>query len=177
MYEILILLAAAQSVDTPRPVAIGPETWVRYEDYPAEAVRQAWNGRAAFSLLVDKGGAVKSCTITQSSGHTILDQKTCEILMLRARFEPAKDGSGSPIESIYSSGFTWRLPAEIQGRDRVVTFSEHDRNTNCSIKVADRKRMLAQPACDTLVDAMKRTGRALRPTSFWLLDSIPLVPE
>lgn len=177
---MLVLLAAAISSpsEAPRPTPIGNEPWVTTEDYPSEAVRGAWHGRTSYELKVGVDGRVDDCSITQSSGHPVLDKKTCKILRKRARFEPPKDDQGNSVPSIFRSALNWRLPQESEGRETLVTFRRQDGKMTCSIAVDGRQRMIAQQACDSLVKAVRQTGGSLsRPSTFWLLDSTPLVPE
>ena len=176
---LAILVAAISSPsEVPQPTPIRNEPWVTTEDYPPQAVRGAWSGRASYELEIDVGGRVTQCSITQSSGHAVLDKKTCAVLKKRARFEPPKDGQGNALPSIYRSTLNWGLPQESEGRETLVTFSRQNGAMTCSIEVDGRKRMIAKQACDPLVKAVRRTGSKLSQSgTFWLLYSTPLVPE
>jgi TonB family protein len=104
----LALLVIAQTGSEPTP--IHPEGWVTAEDYPAPALRADSEGRVAFRLDVDATGAVTGCSVLTSSGSPVLDVHTCDLLRLRARFEPARDARKNPIASEYSSAIDWTLP-------------------------------------------------------------------
>src|SRR5205809_4750429 len=69
-----------------------------YEDYPAEAVRNHWEGTVVADLTISVKGLPTACRIVKSSGHKVLDDKTCELLITRAKFLPPKDKSGRPTE-------------------------------------------------------------------------------
>ena len=177
---MLVMLVAAISLpsEVPQATPIRNGPWVTTEDYPPKAIRGALHGRTSYELAIREDGTVKKCTITQSSGHSVLDKKTCEILKKRARFVPPNDGQGNAIPSVYRGSLNWGLPEETEGRDIVVTFRKEDKVTTCSIEADDRKRMIAQNACDPLVKAARRSGKSLsQPMTFWLLYSTPLVPE
>jgi TonB family protein len=84
--------------------------WVTYADYPRKAERDRRQGLTAFRLTVDRGGSVTRCEITQSSGSAILDERTCGLLMQRARFTPALDANGVAVGATYSNRVDWALP-------------------------------------------------------------------
>ena len=89
---------------TPKPALFSAD------DYPPLARRNGWQGDVVADLTVGTDGSVKRCSIFQSSGYALLDQATCDIFRQRARFKPATDGVGNPIESNYhSSIISWRL--------------------------------------------------------------------
>jgi TonB family protein len=87
-----------------------PGGWLSDRDYPAEALTNGWEGTAAFSLTVGPSGGVEHCTITQSSGHAVLDSATCMALTRSARFHPARNASGEAIADSYNGRVTWRMP-------------------------------------------------------------------
>src|SRR5439155_13219397 len=78
------------------------------DDYPPEALRKGWQGDVTFDVIVGTNGRVSACRIVQSSGHQILDDATCKIVTERARFSPAQDAAGKPIESHYQRHINWR---------------------------------------------------------------------
>lgn len=80
------------------------------DDYPRSALRAGEEGTAWYTLSIDAAGAVKDCTITQSSGSAALDAATCRMLMRRARFSPATDDAGKPVESKFSGKVDWVIP-------------------------------------------------------------------
>lgn len=87
-----------------------PGTWFSHDDYPAEALRYSLQGTTAFRLLVDAGGDVRQCTVTQGSGFEVLDRATCTLLSARAHFRPARDRRGRPARDVYDNRIAWRLP-------------------------------------------------------------------
>lgn len=87
-----------------------PGTWVRNSDYRSSWIRREMTGRAGFLLQVSASGRVTGCTITSSTGHSVLDQATCRLVQKRARFTPARDSNGAKVPGTYSNSVTWRLP-------------------------------------------------------------------
>ncbi|HEX8224107.1 MAG TPA: energy transducer TonB [Allosphingosinicella sp.] len=84
-------------------------------DYPEAAVRNREQGPVAFSLAVGADGRPTACSVTGSSGSTILDSTTCRLLMERALFEPARDSRGKPTGDTVAGRIVWRLPDDEPG--------------------------------------------------------------
>ncbi|MDQ3143507.1 MAG: energy transducer TonB [Pseudomonadota bacterium] len=80
------------------------------DDYPGVALRQGAQGAVGFRLTVSRDGRVSRCDVTGSSGSASLDSSTCAILQRRARFEPARDAGGKPVEDLFSGRIRWELP-------------------------------------------------------------------
>lgn len=87
-----------------------PGYWVTYADYPRQAERDRHEGITGFRLHIDSAGSITRCDITQSSGFAILDERTCDLLRLRARFTPALDANGVAVGATYSNRVSWALP-------------------------------------------------------------------
>jgi len=72
----------------------------RASDYPIEAERHLWSGTVVADLTINPRGRVDGCKIVQTSGHKVLDDTTCSILVDRARFQPARDQNGNAVEDV-----------------------------------------------------------------------------
>lgn len=79
-------------------------------DYPTAALREGREGTASFTVDVTEQGRAENCVITQSSGWADLDEATCNVVKLRARFRPKTDQDGKPIRGTFSSKVRWKLP-------------------------------------------------------------------
>lgn len=90
--------------------SLAAQTWMTQVDYPAKALREGREGTSYFTVTVGKDGRAKDCTITQSSGHTDLDEQSCRMIVRQARWEPAVDEAGNPVEASYSSKVNWTIP-------------------------------------------------------------------
>lgn len=92
------------------PVPKGnPGRWVSNDDYPSRAIREEAQGIVGFSLTVGPDGRANGCTVTRSSGNSLLDDTACRLLRQRARFDPKLDSNGNPTTGTWSSSFRWEL--------------------------------------------------------------------
>lgn len=103
MLLTLLLLAVA-----PVPSS-NPGRWVTLADYPPEALAARAQGRVIFTLNVGNDGMPKGCSIVESSGFASLDNATCQLLMVRARFQPV-GADGYSAKSTYTNSVRWTLP-------------------------------------------------------------------
>ena len=83
------------------------ETWITPEDYPADAKAAGVSGNVMFKVSISETGQVSNCQILEGSGSPALDARTCELIIARAKFEPAKNGGGEPIAMDYSRTVRW----------------------------------------------------------------------
>jgi protein TonB len=75
-------------------------------------LRAEQQGTTSFRLDVDATGKVTNCTITGSSGSSLLDNTACSLLKRRARFSPAEDSAGNKMSASWPSRFRWELPKD-----------------------------------------------------------------
>ncbi len=90
-------------------VPIDPGSWITADDYPPSAMHLGQSGTVAVQLSVDATGKAVRCTVT-TSASAALDARTCEVMLLRARFVPATDAKGRPIASLVARRVNWALP-------------------------------------------------------------------
>jgi len=99
---------------SPRTIVREPQETIpltRYfseDDYPSGAPP---HGIVGFTLTIGPDGRVIGCNITQSSGTSILDIATCNIMRRRARYTPAMDSNGSPAVGTIEQEIEWKAPA------------------------------------------------------------------
>ncbi|WP_118857200.1 energy transducer TonB [Sphingomonas mesophila] len=87
------------------------------DDYPAEAVRKQEEGVVQVKLRISPEGRVTECSIVKSASRA-LDVATCRLMVSRARFQPATDDAGRPIEAeIVAPPITWELGALKRKKD------------------------------------------------------------
>lgn len=98
----------------PRPgdpvPASDPHMWITPDDYPAEALRNDWQGAVRIEWTVDTEGRLHDCRVLESSGHAVLDEAACGVILRRARYWPARDADGVPKVSTISRRIIWALP-------------------------------------------------------------------
>lgn len=104
-------LASSPRVIASRALPRKPRsTWVTTDDYPDAALRAEEEGSVTVKLAIDRGGEVAGCDVVQSSGSAALDTATCRTVRRRARYQPATDGSGQPVDATDNHTVRWSLP-------------------------------------------------------------------
>jgi periplasmic protein TonB len=78
------------------------------DDFPDASRRAEEQGVTRVSYVIGTDGKVSSCTVTQSSGFTRLDDATCKIIMRRFRFNPATR-DGQPVSETKTQPVRWQL--------------------------------------------------------------------
>ena len=98
---------------------VNKHAWITSDDYPARAMREELQGTVAYTLTVNVNGRVQACDMTKNENPTImtsvndvpeLNQATCRNITRRARFIPATDAEGRPLETKYAGRVRWVLP-------------------------------------------------------------------
>ena len=79
-------------------------------DYPANALPSKAEGRVEIRLGIDPLGRVTDCLIRKSSGSSILDRETCQILHRRLKFDPARNAADTSISDSVDAAIDWHLP-------------------------------------------------------------------
>jgi len=105
------LEAAPRRAPSPCPNCSIPE-WLNpgmigRRDYPREALRARQQGWVRFRVTVTRQGRATHCVVVESSGSAALDRATCTLVTARARFNPARDAGGAPMEADFWSTVTW----------------------------------------------------------------------
>lgn len=103
-------VAAPPAPPKPATPRNNPATWATPNDYPSRALREERTGTTGFRVTVGTDGKVVDCSITSSSGHSDLDDAACANVTRRARFKPATDSSGNPVQGTYSNRVRWVIP-------------------------------------------------------------------
>ncbi|QNM81916.1 energy transducer TonB [Sphingomonas sabuli] len=79
-------------------------------DYPADAMKNRWEGTVVVDLLIGADGLPKKCSIVESSRHKLLDDTTCALIMRRAKFIPKTDSYGNPVPThMQPPAVVWKL--------------------------------------------------------------------
>ncbi len=84
--------------------------WISDGDYPVEALDANAEGETTILLIVGSDGRAQRCLLVKSAGHKSLDQQTCAIFYTRARFSPATDKAGRPIDAPLLTTVRWIIP-------------------------------------------------------------------
>ncbi|MGP1281347.1 MAG: TIR domain-containing protein [Parasphingopyxis sp.] len=100
-----------RSAETTPPQPVGnPAGWVRASDYPSNILRNGEEGTSRYQVRVGANGIPTACFTIGSSGHFQLDARACNMVMSRARFQPARNAAGNPVPGLYSGSHRWRAP-------------------------------------------------------------------
>lgn len=79
------------------------------QNYPSRAVRDGTEGTVGVTVTVNAEGRVSACSVTSSSGSSILDQAACSGMERYARFDPALNDAGNPISASWSTRIVYQL--------------------------------------------------------------------
>lgn len=107
---------AAEPASGPQPPSLLSGT-ISDSDYPIEAIRARAQGNVEIEIHVDTLGRPSACTIVASSGHTSLDEKSCDMVVTRFVWAPARDEAGQPVAATTRRTIRWQLPTR-RGRRR-----------------------------------------------------------
>jgi TonB family protein len=102
--------AALASIVEPPKAEKNLAAYVSDSDYPSGAIASGQQGTSGFRLLIDVNGSVRECNIVEPSGSPLLDQVSCQVMLKRARYRPARDREGRPVASLTFARITWRIP-------------------------------------------------------------------
>jgi len=97
------------------PIKMAPEQAlqisgvIRNSDYPRAARRAAAEGVVFVRFEVQPDGRVGECAITRSSGYSILDDATCDLIQRRFRYRPARDDQGRAVPDVIVGRQAWWL--------------------------------------------------------------------
>jgi TonB family protein len=81
-----------------------------FKSYPPRALAAGEEGPVFFRVKLDKDGAPMSCEVTRSSGHPLLDDETCSLIVQHAVFSGTKDANGHLIPETAEGVVNWTLP-------------------------------------------------------------------
>ena len=108
---LLIGTAPAASTASPETTARDAANWdVVLNQYPERARAAGEQGAVAFRVTLDKEGYASACEVTQTSGHPLLDDETCQLILNRATFKGVKTASGRKVSSVHDGVINWKLP-------------------------------------------------------------------
>jgi protein TonB len=79
------------------------------DNYPARAIRDETEGRVGVRVTVGANGRVSGCSVSSSSGSSILDDAACQDITRYGRFSPALDADGNPTSGGWSTTIVYQL--------------------------------------------------------------------
>jgi protein TonB len=79
------------------------------ENYPARAIRDETEGSVGVRVTVGPNGRVTACSVTSSSGSSVLDEAACDGMTRYARYNPALDDEGNPTTGSATTRIVYQL--------------------------------------------------------------------
>lgn len=110
---LLVGEAAPASAATPAAEkARNAESWdILFSEYPKRALAAGQQGLVGYKVKLDREGYATECEVTRPSGHAILDQETCRLILNRATFKGVRDSSGRRVATVTEGTVNWVLPS------------------------------------------------------------------
>ena len=84
------------------------DTLMKY--YPPRALAAREQGLVGFTIRLDKAGQPTNCEVTHSSGHRLLDEETCALMLIHGVFKPVKDAAGNKTNQVSEGVVNWKIP-------------------------------------------------------------------
>jgi len=81
-----------------------------FQNYPPRALAAGEEGPVFFVVRLDKDANATSCEVTHGSGHPLLDEETCQLIVLHAAFKSARDADGHLTKQTLEGVVNWTLP-------------------------------------------------------------------
>jgi TonB family protein len=81
-----------------------------FQNYPPRALAAGEQGAVFFIVKLDKDAHPTSCEVTHGSGHPLLDQETCDLIVQHAVFNSARDASGRVVKETTEGVVNWTIP-------------------------------------------------------------------
>lgn len=108
-------------------------------NYPFLAQGRSDEGRVQFRVSVDAQGVATGCVITEAAAANTLNQPTCDLILAKARFAPARDRRGRAVASTFTRRVVWTLQngaplAVADGHERVVLTFDGAGKVDCRIE-------------------------------------------
>jgi len=102
---------AMQGAPTPTIRLAMPEgPLVEPDDYPPIAIRNGEEGLSVAGVTVNSEGVGTRCWIVTSSGSDALDRASCRAALTSARWRPATNQAGKPVQADLRLPMRWVLP-------------------------------------------------------------------
>lgn len=124
----------------PEPVNGSLQGLFTSDDYPPQALDRGDQGQAGIVIRTDPKGLIKDCVVEESSGSSLLDKQTCDVLRQRAKFKPAQDMHGVAVAGEYRSRIAWKIeedatPSDPWATRMVLNFAPDGRPLSCRLEL------------------------------------------
>lgn len=80
-----------------------------FQNYPPRALAAGEEGPVFFTVTLDKDAHPMKCQVTHGSGHPLLDEETCDLIVQHAVFGKSRDANGNLLK-VAEGVVNWTLP-------------------------------------------------------------------
>ena len=115
LFAALLVGAAAPALaETPADVKTrNAQSWdILFNEYPPRALAAGQQGLVGYKVKLDREGYATECEVTRPSGHAILDEETCRVILNRATFKGVRDSGGRRVATVAEGTVNWVLPSQ-----------------------------------------------------------------
>ena len=105
-----VLATPAASADTVKEQRMRQMSEVVFKNYPPRALAAGEQGAVFFVVTLDDKAHPKTCDVTHSSGHPLLDQETCAMIVRHGVFKQVIGPNGKLKQSTHEGVVNWRIP-------------------------------------------------------------------
>ena len=81
-----------------------------FQNYPPRALAAGEQGAVFFVVSLDKDAHPTTCEVTHGSGHPLLDNETCQLIVQHAVFNSARDAAGRVVRQTTEGVVNWTIP-------------------------------------------------------------------
>ncbi|HYJ81544.1 MAG TPA: energy transducer TonB [Allosphingosinicella sp.] len=115
LFAALLVGAASPALaDSPSGAkARNAQSWdVLFSEYPPRALAAGQQGMVGYKVKLDREGYATECEVTKPSGHAVLDEETCRLILNRATFKGVRDSGGRRVATVTEGTVNWVLPSQ-----------------------------------------------------------------
>ena len=124
---IWLVLAAQLSVPLPSNTATKDvRALFSARDFPAHMLSSEMSRTVYTRTTVRPDGSIVDCAVDISSGDKKLDEYTCSLILLRAKFMPAKWEDGSPVYGVLRVPVNWTITTHMPSHEERLKSSIPD---------------------------------------------------
>jgi len=80
-----------------------------FQNYPPRALAAGEEGPVFFTVTLDNDAHPMKCEVTHGSGHPLLDEETCDLVVQHAVFGKSRDANGRLLK-VAEGVVNWTLP-------------------------------------------------------------------
>ncbi|WP_166430459.1 TonB family protein [Polymorphobacter arshaanensis] len=153
------LAAPAGAAITPAKLVASPYTaW----DYPQLASHNSQMGYTRIRVTVSPQGKPFECLVIASSGTASLDAASCDIMLKRGQFTPARDDKGKSSYALYEQTVPWFIAFNAKDMQALEASYPKPNDADIEVNVARLPAGLASPLA-VIADVMvSRDGKLLQ---------------